>query len=88
MTDPETCPRCESTDLTGLSFSTTHGDADQTQCDDCGHVWGDGLPDSQAKRLPDGFEDCSLCEGIGERFGVYACGRCHGAGIVQTALLG
>lgn len=85
--DPElgddVCPRCGSNDLTSYSGVSAGCEWGQTSCDDCEHKWGDGLPDSQDRLLPVGYEDCGYCTGEGEYVGI-RCKKCAGHGIVAS----
>lgn len=77
------CPRCSSTDLTDLHPISAGCEADQIECDDCGHIWGDGYPAEAAVPLPAGWSDCEDCIGGGETWG-RRCVSCHGRGVVET----
>jgi hypothetical protein len=79
-----TCPRCGSTDLTGLTGVSAGCEWDQTLCDDCEHRWGDGLPDEAARPLPEGFTDCQRCDGAGGQGYGGNCRACAGRGIVAV----
>lgn len=82
------CPRCGCNRRTYIGGASQHGDYDRWCCYDCDHCWGDGLPDSQEKPLPDGMIDCTQCEGTGVDVFDYGDGRrvcasCKGGGIVD-----
>lgn len=77
-----TCPRCGSTDLFGVSGISAGCEYSQTVCDDCGHAYGDGLPDEAAVPLPEGFSDCGRCAGSGGNGYGLDCRPCQGRGIV------
>lgn len=80
MVAHDVCPRCGCADLTPLSGMTAGAEWSQTRCLDCDHRWGDGLPDSQAKPLPEGMIDCDICEGHGGT--PVPCQTCNDTGIV------
>lgn len=80
------CPRCGSADHKGLSGISGGVEWSQAECSDCEHRWGDGLPDSQERPLPDGMVDCWNCEGRGA-FPV-PCPTCRDQGIIPEDACG